>query len=175
MDPVGILVVFTNVTVFIVAQLSFFWFVASRTVGNVVRDKERLVKSIARNVPGSAAAFEVDPHDLASARSVALNARRQIDVENWNAVVKYAAPPFYVSLSFTAASLLWVLYKHRTVRARDFLVLFTVFFAFFTEIVFYFVVIARANVLADADVIIAILEGQPACSLICAYGFCQCL
>jgi len=157
------IIIFTNVLSFMTMQTIFFWFIVSRSIDKIVLDKSILIKSIAKDNYEfdyqirkylNTTEFKND-YNQGLAESIL---RQEYNI---NLLWNWMTLPFSVIIGFLILNIIVELAQ--TDRSKkfdkiDFLILLSVFTAFLSEVVFYFVIINRSRIILDTDLFIFMVK-----------------
>ncbi len=150
----NLLIMFSNIFVFIVIEIVFFWFVLSAGIDGVVKDKTGILIEFLEEFPEiREQAFEyVNSYEVKDNALIARFQKRQRDKRNFCLMKERLFPVLYtlaIVIFLVFASM--ILRKVPFSRPQRYLLLF-VLGAFSTEIIYYFVVVDRWNIISDAKV-----------------------
>lgn len=155
-NPVNLLLLFTNIFAFIVMETTFFWFVTSEAVNDILAEKAGLVSTFAKQNPINEAAMrmylesENNVDVIPSIASEQFKGRQDI---NWELVKSYIVP-----IATGVGGLIFILLGLMVVRRQplsriDMFLLVLVFCAFLTEMYFYITVTKQIVYIGDSSVL----------------------
>lgn len=161
LNPINLIILFANVSAFIIMQVLFFWFIASKGVDRVVESKVDLIVNTANNIPEIKEQIMVyltdkTLEDQLKEDSIEESYKR----EKYNSarLMDYIYLPLSFIITLLYLSFVYSVYIGYKWSRIDFILLATVFLAFTTEIVFYFIVIQESQILGDTELISGLLS-----------------
>lgn len=182
LDPIGLAIVFVNVTCFAAIQTTFFWFVGSKRVDTIVDAKVRTIVSIAERIPdlkNQLRTITEDQEYMDALEQKSIETRAHRESYNEKLLFDYTLPPFIAFASLVAACVIAAICVKRKCGAVDLALLLTVFAAFTTELILFFAVISPSELLSDADMMLAFIRSnQDGCRskfMVCPNGALMCV
>ena len=150
-------------------QTLFFWFIASESIGNIVKDKSILIKNMASGIPEIKKLIEdyLDSAEFEMEYYRGIEEKKIRYENNVKLMWKWMLPPFVIISILLGLSILTEIYCIcNKIRPRyrfdkiDALILTSVFGAFTTEVIFYLIVISRSRLLSDIDIFEVFLKSS---------------
>lgn len=155
LDPANLLIVFANVLAFVILETLFFWFVASKSVEDVLQDKADLVTYFVTRRPVTEYDMKVYLETEANKKklpTIANEQRQEREVNNWELVKAYIFPIGLICVTIIAALLLFMLFRRQVLTTIDRTLLAMVLGAFLTEVYFYFTVTSQLIYIGDDEI-----------------------
>lgn len=160
-DPLNMIPVFLNILVFMCMQITFFWFVASRSVIDAFVDKAEYIHDLAQRDPAAnlaMLAYLTSESSTVDVPKAAAEQKRQRDEENMRLVFSTLGPPIGVTLGILVFFFLLMLVRGKKFTSVDLMLIFLVLFAFSTELVFFFVLVKNYIYLGDVQFLNSIIN-----------------
>ena len=160
--PTTFIITLSNVICFMSLQTLFFWYIVSKSVEQTIDNKTVLVKELADGIPELAKNIEIYAKSevYEHVKQNALEHRKMRDEYNLELIWKWMIVPYstiIIGLSMSTLMELYFSIRKNNAPFRfdrvDALILCSVFMAFSTELVFYYVVISRSRNISDMDVL----------------------
>lgn len=163
----AIIIAFSNILIFITLQTLLFWFIVSKSVENTIDDKTILINDIIIGVPELEQNLDlfIESEQYKYIVEKATGDKILRDEFNKELLLKWMTFPYSFVIIVLVISLLSELYfsfrginkSHRFDRV-DAMIMSTVFLAFVTELIFYYIVISRSRNIPDMDIIRILLN-----------------
>lgn len=160
-DPLNMIPVFLNLVVFMCVQITFFWFVASRTVTDAFIEKARYIHDLMRRdstLNASLMAYLFNPVTAEEIPKIAAEQKRRRDEANFQLVITTLGPPIGAALGVLVLLFIIMMFRGQRLTKIDFFLLSLVIFAFSTELVFFFVLVRNYIYLGDLQFINTALD-----------------
>ena len=148
----GFMLIFANVICFMTMQVAFFWFVASKGVEKAIEQKKGLFVTLAQQVPEIRKEFDLILNDEEKMQKMKKKADKSFKIRedtNKALLYEYISTPYFITCALFVFSFLLTIFWKKTWEKVDFALIMTVFLAFLTEVVFYFVVINEQQIIGD--------------------------
>ena len=153
----NLIIILTNVLSFMTMQTVFFWYIASNNVANVIDNKSEMIIQIV-NVFIDSNYININSSIFYDIQQSAQDSYITRYNHNTSLIIYWIIPSFVVVI----VSLLAVIIECRIHKKKfdkiDRMVLGMVCLSFFTEVIFYFIVIYRAEILSDMDIMKILLS-----------------
>ena len=146
----NVIIVLSNVMMFMIAEFCFFWFIVSKSVEGVIDSKIDLLLEMDRQLDWiELNKIEIEQSTLDKAKDDESNRYEQNIL-----LAQTLLGPFAIVIgSLWCLSILVMIVKKIPFTKTDFLLLCTIFLAFSTELIFYFIVIERSKIIGDMIII----------------------
>lgn len=161
LHPINLIILFANVSAFIIMQVLFFWFIASKAVERVVENKVDLIVNTSNNIPEIKEKVMIYLNDKTLEEQLkedSIDESYKREKYNSSRLMDYLYKPLSLIITLLYLSFVYSVYIGYKWSKVDFILLGTVFLAFTTEIIFYVLVIQESQVLGDTELISALMS-----------------
>jgi hypothetical protein len=167
--PSTILVIFSNVIIFMFMQILLFWYVISKEIEHIIINKSSVVKEIIRNSTTLRTKLDlyVQSTEYQQIYKQSLIEKEERINFNMKLTWQWMLIPFLLVTMVLVLGIIYTVYIHRCTRYNtlkldktDYIILATVFFAFLTEIIFIFVLVMRYVYISDMDVVLFFINSK---------------
>lgn len=160
-DPSNLLILFANLLAFVLLQTTFFWFVASRNVEQVLEDKSVYVSDLLskRGVSLEMLRTYLDSDEMRALPKKAEEQREMREQINWELLKTYIMPVVIALVCVLVLIFFSLAIRRQPLTSIDLFLLFLVLGAFSTELYFYLTVTSQLIHLGDSRVAFAVFSG----------------
>ena len=156
----SLIIVLSNILSFMIIQIIFFWEIASNNIDRIIDDKSQLIILLAQQFPDLEFAinnFTYSPEFQIIKYQAIQDSQNRYNF-NLNLIWNWMLPPLCSILGILIFVCILELCWIKKFDKSDFLILAMVFFCFVTEVIFYFTVIYRSEIISDMEVINLLLN-----------------
>ncbi len=156
---VEILLNLFNIITFFIAIISFFWFVVSKQFNIIIVEKLGIFISLCKKDE----TFKENIHNYLKSEYVkyiyySANIHEQNrNSYNYDLLTNELFPYLYVLIILIVINIFYIIYKRITINKNDLLLFILMFLGFFTEVIFYFVVINEWKYVGDFELLLLVL------------------
>ncbi len=150
-----LIIIFSNVISFMTLQTCFFWYVASFKIENIIDNKSKFVRDILYTFPETLILLDnyTRSDSFLELKQNATDHRNKRYEYNINLLVEWMTPPFACMILLLVGCIIECYVHHKKFDKTDKIILSMVLVSVFTEVIFYFVVIFRSEILADVEIV----------------------
>lgn len=158
-----LIIIFSNVISFMTLQTCFFWFIASFKIEKIIDDKSKFIKDAIYLFPEIVVLLNnytnyTNSVSFSNLEKIATEHKNNRYAHNINLLIEWMTPPF-ACMTVLLIGCIIECYAHKKKFDRtDKIILSMVLVSVFTEIIFYFVIIYRSEILADMEIVEIILN-----------------
>lgn len=164
--PSTLIIIFSNVLIFMLMQILLFWYVISREIENIIINKSILIKRIIMDSNIFYSKFNnfIQSEEYINIYNKSINDKKTRIDFNLNLTWEWMLPPFLIVICILIGGIIYAIHIHTKIDQdnpnslridkTDSIILTTVFFSFLTEIIIIFILIMRYVYISDMDIII---------------------
>ncbi len=155
-----LIIIFSNVISFMTLQTCFFWYVASFKIENIIDSKSKFIKDILYIFPETFVLLNnyTQSDMFLELKKEAESDKYRRDEYNTELLITWMIPPFIGMLLLLIGCIIECYIHKKKFDRTDKIILSMVLMSVFTEVIFYFVVIFRSEILADMEILKIILD-----------------
>lgn len=150
-----LIIIFSNVISFMTLQTCFFWYVASFKIENIIDNKSKFIKDILLIFPETFILLDnyTRSDQFLELKQNAIDHRNKRYEYNIILLIEWMTPPFACMILLLIGCIIECYIYHKKFDKTDKIILSMVLISVFTEVIFYFVVIFRSEILADVEIV----------------------
>ncbi len=176
--PSTILIIFSNVLIFMFMQILLFWYIISKAVENIIIDKSSIIGNIVKNSTRLQVKLNeyIQTDDYQIIYNQSLIDKQQRTEYNMKLTWQWMLIPFLLVIIILIIGILYTIYVHRytsyntlKLDQTDLILLVTVVLSFLTETIFIFVLVIRYVYISDMDIIIFFINSDIGKGIITEY------
>jgi len=156
----SLIIIFSNVLAYMLSEVVFFWEIASNNIEKLAIDKSTVLIQLAQQSPqliNTLNNYLNSTEYQVVKKQALLDSNNRYDY-NLALILHWMMPPFIFIICLLILSILIELIWIKKFDKTDALIQSTVFLCFLTEVIFYYTVIYRSELISDMEVIQLLLN-----------------
>jgi hypothetical protein len=154
LDIVDVLINLCNIIIFIAVIIIFFWFIISKQFNVIILDKVNIITLLCQRDILFRNNIRIYMQNNNSIKKTAEELEKLRLAYNTDLLVSQLLPYIYAFGSLIVVCILVIVYKKRIIVRDEYILFLFIFLGFFTEVVFYFVVINGWKFIGDFELLL---------------------
>ena len=158
LQPANIIILLSNILIFVLMEVLFFWYIASKSVERSIGQKMELFIELDQiEEVRQLYDYLLNTTDVNFILEKAIENEEFRNKYNFELLLTWISPIFIIIIILQIVTIIVLVWKKFKFDSIDFLLLTTVLIAFLSEVIFYFIVVNRTILIGDIEIIKIVL------------------